>query len=258
MNNPINLYLNLLQEALLDTLYGTNKRLHYDGVHLTDDVVPDMIDQGTYHPDRAHTMIGRKRMINLKNCIETCLTEDIKGDFIETGAWRGGACIFMRGILKAHNITNRKVLVADSFCGMPPHTDIKYPYDKVKNYDLALNLKVDLNQVQTNFHRYGLLDDQVLFIKGYFENTINKNNLKNNFNVDQLAVLRLDGDMYSSTICVLEEIYSIVAIGGFIIIDDYGLPACRKAVDDFRYKYNITTPMTHIDWSGVFWRKENA
>ena len=250
------LYLDLLREALLDALYNTNKILEYNAVDVTDGVVPEMIDEGTYHPDRAHTMVGRKRLNNLRFCIEKCLSEGIEGDFIETGAWRGGACIFMRGILKAWGMENRKVLVADSFCGMPPYSEVKYEYDKVKNYDLALNLKVDLETVKENFKRYNLLDDQVKFIKGYFEDTIKEGLLRINHGVDKLAVLRLDGDMYSSTICVLEEIYKMVVKGGFIIVDDYGLPACRKAVDDFRYNHKITTPMTKIDWSGVFWRKE--
>lgn len=63
----------------------------------------------------AHTMIGLKRMDNIQYCIEECLKENIIGDLIETGAWRGGATIFMKGILKAHNINDRKVFVADSF-----------------------------------------------------------------------------------------------------------------------------------------------
>jgi len=252
----MDLYLDLLREALLDALYDTNKILQYNGVDLEDGFVPEMIEHGSYHPDRAHTMIGRKRMDNLRYCVEKCLEDGIEGDFIETGAWRGGACIFMRGILKAHGVEDRTVLVADSFCGMPPFSNITNMYDKVKNYDLALNLKVDLETVKSNFKKYNLLDNQVKFIKGYFEDTIKEELLKKNYGVEKLAILRLDGDMYSSTICVLDEAYKMVVKGGFIIVDDYGLPPCRKAVDDFRYNNNITTPMIKIDWIGVFWRKE--
>jgi hypothetical protein len=49
----------------------------------------------------SHTMIGEKRLDNIRFAMETLRDEGIGGAFIETGIWRGGACIFMRGILKA-------------------------------------------------------------------------------------------------------------------------------------------------------------
>ena len=64
-------------------------------------------------------MIGLKRLDNLHFCVDTAIREGIEGDFIETGVWRGGACIFMRAVLAAHGIKNRKVYVADSFEGLP-------------------------------------------------------------------------------------------------------------------------------------------
>jgi O-methyltransferase len=76
-----------------------------------------------------------------------------------------------------------------------------------------------------------------------------------NLNIDSLAVLRLDGDMYSSTIQVLEKLYDKVSIGGYIIIDDYALPGCEKATSDFRNSRGITDPLIDIDGTGAFWRK---
>ena len=44
----------------------------------------------------------------------------VLGDVIETGVWRGGTSIFMRGVMAAYNQTNRKAFVCDSFAGLPP------------------------------------------------------------------------------------------------------------------------------------------
>ena len=70
-----------------------------------------------YFPD---TMIGLHRLENIQQCVESVLRNHVPGDLIETGAWRGGACIFMRGLLAAHGVADRKVFVADSFEGLPP------------------------------------------------------------------------------------------------------------------------------------------
>ena len=79
-------------------------------------------------PRAGWTMIGIKRLDQLQECAETVLRRGVPGDFIEAGAWRGGATIFMRGVLKAHNVTDRTVWVADSFEGLPP-PDPKYAAD---------------------------------------------------------------------------------------------------------------------------------
>jgi len=62
--------------------------------------------------------------------------------------------------------------------------------------------------------------------------------------------------MYSSTIQVLDQLYSKVSPGGFIIVDDFSLPNCRQAIEDFREAHNIQSPIHTVDWTGVYWRKE--
>ena len=103
-----------------------------------------------------------------------------------------------------------------------------------------------------NFESYGLLNDNVIFIKGFFEDSLPK------ANIGKLAILRLDGDMYSSTIQVLEQLYDNVQIGGYIIIDDYALQGCKIAVNDFRQSRKITDEIIEIDYTGIFWKKTFA
>jgi len=206
--------------------------------------------EGRIWPGLADTMIGLKRLDNLQHCIETVLTEGVPGDFIETGVWRGGACILMRAVLAAYRIDDRVVFVADSFEGLPPPDENKYPADKGDVHHKHDYLAVSRAEVENNFRKYGLLDDQVVFLQGWFRDTLAT------APIESLSILRLDGDMYGSTIESLESLYPRLSKGGFCIVDDYALPGCKMAVDDYRKKHQVNAEMEAIDWSGIFWRKE--
>ena len=197
----------------------------------------------------AYTMIGRKRLDHLAECVATVLDEGIPGDLIECGVWRGGAAILMRGMLLQRGIFDRQVWVADSFAGLPPpnpETDEGLDLSAGRNPELA----VSLEQVQSNFAGFGLLDHQVRFLQGWFADTLRPAPIK------QLAILRADGDLYSSTMDILEGLYDRVAPGGFVIIDDYGAVAqCARAVHEFRDRRGVTDPLHTIDGIGAFWRR---
>ena len=210
---------------------------------------PEVRFLGRDWPEHAQTMIGTVRMRNIRYLIEKVIENEVPGDLIETGVWRGGACIYMRAILMAHNQTDRAVWVADSFAGLPVADAERYPQDTDDIHHTFNELAVSLEEVQANFSRYGLLDQNVKFLKGWFEDTLPS------APIERLAVLRLDGDMYSSTIQALDALYHKVSPGGFVIIDDYILPACRKAVDEFRARLGINDEMQEVDGAAVFWQK---
>jgi O-methyltransferase len=206
--------------------------------------------EGRVWPRFAHTMIGLPRLENIRYCVETAITEGIAGDLIETGVWRGGACIFMRGILRALGITDRRVWVADSFEGLPKPNVEKSPRDRGDKHHKYKELVVDLDSVKRNFQAYGLLDDQVRFLKGWFKDTLPI------APIEKLAVCRLDGDMYESTMDALDALYPKLSRGGFLIVDDYGaVEGCRLAVNDYRERLGIHENIVPIDWGGVYWRK---
>jgi O-methyltransferase len=195
-------------------------------------------------------MIGLVRLDNLRHCIETVLRDGVPGDLIETGVWRGGACIFMRGVLEAYDVRDRRVWVADSFRGLPPPDAERYPADAGDDHHARSELAVSVEEVQANFRRYDLLDDQVEFLVGWFSETLPAAPMQ------AIAVARLDGDMYSSTIDALGALWPKVSVGGFVIIDDYGaVEGCRLAVDDFRREHGIVDPLETIDWTGRYWRR---
>ena len=206
--------------------------------------------EGMIWPGYADTMIGLKRLDNLQFCLETVIKDGVQGDLIETGVWRGGACIFMRAVLAAYGVDDRRIYVADSFEGLPKPDVDKFPADKGDKHYIHSFLKVSKDEVENNFLKYGLLDEKVVFLKGWFKDTLP------NAPIENLAILRLDGDMYGSTMDALNSLYPKLSVGGFCIIDDYALPGCRKAVDDYIAQQGIHIEKKEIDYSGIYWRKE--
>jgi O-methyltransferase len=169
---------------------------------------------------------------------------------METGVWRGGAVIFMRAALEAYGDATRRVWAADSFAGLPA-PDERYAADRGDVHHGFQALAVTLEQVRANFARYGLLDDRVRFLQGWFKDTLS------GAPIERLALLRLDGDMYESTMDALRPLYPRLSVGGYLIVDDYGVvPGCKQAVDEYRAEHRITEPILDIDGWGVYWRRE--
>lgn len=241
------LYVDLLVRSLVDGIYGDPMEGPWRAGNKFDRGVRR---PGTLGPTMAHTMVGVDRLNNVRDLVQRALDEDIPGDFIETGVWRGGCCILMRGILAANGTTTRKVYVADSFEGVPPPKPELYPADRDNRLHKHVELAVPLEAVKANFDRYGLLDDQVVFVKGPFSDTLPS------LQCSSFALIRLDGDLYESTYVALEHLYPKLSPGGFAIIDDFGiLPACRQAVLEYRARHAIEAAIHEVDRSGVWWRK---
>ena len=207
-------------------------------------------DNGLDWPAEAETMIGRKRLDNLEMCLRSVVEEDVTGDFIECGVWRGGASIFARGVLDAYGEFDRKVWLADSFRGLPEPEPGGPDATGGIEWHRFQTLAVPREEVEANFRKFGLWSERVELIEGWFSDTLPA------APVERIAVLRADGDMYASTMNILESLYDKVSPGGYVIIDDYdGVTQCRQAVSDFRAARGITETIERIDLSGVFWRR---
>jgi O-methyltransferase len=186
----------------------------------------------------ALTLIGPELLDELRDLIEKSI--DLPGDFVETGVWRGGACIWAAAVLESLG-SDKRVYVCDSFEGLPPVTHPKETID----YSEAVSLIVPLEEVEANFDRFGL-KHKAVFVKGWFKDTMPSLNIP-------VSVLRLDGDMYESTNDVLKYMYDRVSPGGYVIIDDYCLPPCARAVDEFRSKRKLRGGLKNR--AGVWWQK---
>ncbi|MBN4061456.1 TylF/MycF family methyltransferase [bacterium AH-315-G11] len=239
-------YLSLMAKCLVGTIYEDSP-LEVNGLKGFD---AQNREYGWDWPSMAHSMIGSKRMENVRLLTESVLGNQIEGDVIETGVWRGGACIMMRAVLKAYNVRDRKVWLADSFEGLPaPNTD-KYPDDEGEVFHEYDELAVTQEMVEENFRKYDLLDEQVKFLKGWFKDTLPS------APIEKLALIRLDGDLYESTIQPLEVLYDKLSIGGYVIVDDYHVvKGCKKAIHDFFNERDIKAKLQEIDGVGVYWQK---
>lgn len=259
------LYLDLLKRCLTGIIYpeSSNQELHPNrpgkrwavsflrkrGYKLLKIVPfdPAARELGKDWPSIGYSMVGLKRLDNLQFCIETALNEGVPGDLLEAGVWRGGSCILARAILKLRGVRDRNVWLADSFEGMPvPLLEADQNHD----FSDVSVLAVSQGEVEAAFERFGLLDNQVKFLKGWFKDTLP------NAPVSKLAVLRMDGDLYESSMDILNSLYHKVSAGGFVIVDDYyDWAPCREAIHDFRDRVGIKDEIQRIDSNGAFWRK---
>jgi len=199
----------------------------------------------------AHSLVGLHGLGHIERLAAQVFADGIEGDFVDAGTWRGGTAIYMRALQTAYGQKHRLVWVADSFTGVPKPTSGP---DVAANLDLSTErypwFYASLREVRDNFSTYGLLDNGVKFLPGLFADTLPV------APIDKIALLRLDGDLYSSTMDSLNALYDKVVCGGYIIVDDYGLAPCKQAVDEFRASRGITAPIEKISWTIVHWRKE--
>lgn len=193
-----------------------------------------------YWGKNSLTMLPWSAIENISRCCEDVIRRKIEGDFVETGVWRGGACIVAKSIFD-YWMVNKKVFAADSFEGLPKPDYKKFPDDQNDKHYLDNSLKVSLEKVKKNFKKFGCLDNRVIFLKGWFKDTMLS------ASIEKISILRLDGDMYESTIQVLENLYHKLSLGGYCIIDDYYHRGCQLAVQDFRSLNGITESIIKVD-----------
>ena len=234
-------YLDLMRDSLIGRLNEDPPlpACKVDGYH------HDFRENGWDWPSNAPSMIGAKRMNNVRSECERVIRENVPGDFMETGVWRGGACIMMRAVLKAYRRFRPPRDCCGHVCG--PASPIQgVAADAGAYLHNYREFAVPLADVKAAFTRYGLLNDQVVFLEGLFKDTLPTAPIK------ALAVLRLDGDIYESTMDGLVNLYHKLSPGGTLIADDYFLfEAHRKAIDEFRAAHGIADPIIQID---RFWR----
>ncbi|MEX0666632.1 MAG: TylF/MycF/NovP-related O-methyltransferase [Acidimicrobiia bacterium] len=263
------LYLTILKRAVMHTLYTPLDSRSINDYLDPEDVRQSVLGQiargeldlndqeslrrqremGRDWPQFGQTMVGLDRLDNIQQCYERILDDGIAGDLIEAGVWRGGVAIFMRGLLEAYGDRDRVVYAADSFQGLPSPNADEYPADEGDRFHTLDALAVSRDEVANNFSLYGLLDERVQFLEGWFKDTLPTVHDRT------WSIIRLDGDMYESTMDVLTHLYPQLSVGGFLIVDDFALAPCKQAIEDFRAAHGIAEPIEEVDWTGVFWRR---
>ncbi|HEX5194869.1 MAG TPA: TylF/MycF/NovP-related O-methyltransferase [Solirubrobacteraceae bacterium] len=249
-------YLGLLKLALCDLVGTTTTSVEraVGGAVMSRELAGDDLRfraAGLDWPLHGLSMVGLARLDDLQRCVDTVVADGIAGDLIECGSWRGGAAMLMRATLDSLGASERSVFAADSFQGFPAA-------QAGEGYNLDADLAgvgflaVPLEEVRASFQRLGL-ERGVTFVPGFFADTLPT------LRGHPWALARLDGDSYDATRSALDAVYSSLAVGGYLVIDDfYPLDDCRRAVEDFRAEHGITEPIEAVDWNAARWRRASA
>lgn len=145
----------------------------------------------------------------------------VPGDLVECGAHRGNHCAVMA--MTARELGSKKrVHLFDSFEGLPPGTAEDGP-----EWAEGGIARCDLKSAHRLMKQCGVDDDRLVWHVGWFEKTVPA------AKIPQIALLRLDGDLYESTAVCMEHFYDKIPHGGWCIVDDWNLPGCRKAVMEY-------------------------
>lgn len=197
-------------------------------------------------PEIGDTMLSVEALHNIREVLEICHAEGIAGDFVECGVWRGGGCVFAKAVVNELG-DDRRVFGCDSFDGLPRPT---VGDSKNDSHHTFSPLAVSLNEVKLRAAKYNV--GQIEWREGFFNKSLPLVRME----IERIAVLRCDGDMYSSTRDILDNLYSKVEKGGFVIIDDWLLPDCKRAVIDF---LGFSPKIERItDYGSVMFRKREA
>lgn len=218
------------------------------------DFIHDEIFLNILRQCRPYTMTSIERMYALYNSVRYIIHNNIEGDFVECGVWRGGSSMFVALTLLSMNITDRMIYLYDTFEGMsaPTENDVDFKGINANNL-LKQNIQdkensvwclADMQDVKNNMVLTNYPIINIHFVKGKVEDTIPQNIPEKN-----IAILRLDTDWYESTLHELKYLYPKLISKGVLIIDDYGhWEGCRKAVDE--YFTSSTLLLNRIDYTG--------
>lgn len=232
----VSLYLELLKRSVTNYLYLGEGEEFSSYVTMAAPARYDDFHWKVPRSCRPQTLLSLKQLDLLERLITSCLDRGVEGDFLEAGVWRGGASIFMRGVLADRRVRDRCVWLVDTFAGIPLNEEQPPVEDPVDHW--PDRWEASLEEVQDAFRRYELLDERVHFVCGRLRETLAE------AAIPPLAMVRIDVDSYESYRDALHFLEPRVADGGFIIIDDWHLPGCVRAVKEYRRRKGIRGPVS--------------
>jgi O-methyltransferase len=214
---------------------------------------------------RPFTMVTHDGLLSLFDITRFISKAGVKGAFVETGVCKGGSAAIMAMALMHYNAGDRQLHFFDSFEGLPNPSPKEYQNwmfldwgvtkDKADGALVGSSLlkatKEDVEEAVFKIAKYP--KELVKFHVGWFQNTVP---LAAN-EIGPIALLRLDGDLYESTLVCLQHLYPLVVEGGFVIIDDYGLSGCRMAIEEYFQEMDINPYLTYVDSIGRFFIKKS-
>ena len=184
------------------------------------------------------TLVPEYCLDSLEIIVDEIIKNEIPGDFVEAGVLAGGVCLYLAALLHNNKLKNKKIWLVDSFIGFPEEKDLQFGRVLEDDGEVGLHSIVKAESEKL-FEYFDLYDENIIkYLPGFFKDTIGPN--AKNCSIEKISLLRLDGDLYSSTRETLEGLYDKVSIGGFVVVDDMVLLGCNKATKEFIKKRNIT------------------
>lgn len=164
------------------------------------------------------------------------IANKVEGCLIECGVAAGSQLAMMQKTQMELG-EQRQVIGFDSFEGIPYATEHDATQPAIGEIDrtklgLLQTTGVSAHSLESviqNFESWGVSLDNVTFVKGWFEDTVK---VRSKY-IDSIALLRLDGDLYRSTLECMQHLFPKLSKGGVLIIDDYELSGCAKAIHKF-------------------------
>lgn len=217
------------------------------------DFEPPVID--IIHKVKPFTMTSPERISSLYHAVRYILKENIQGDIVECGVWKGGSMMAAMMVLVEKNTLDRNFFLYDTFEGMSAPTAADRSYTGQTAAELmesssqsdqgSIWCYSSLEEVKENIKGTGYPLERVTFVKGKVEDTLP------GILPGTIALLRLDTDFYESTLQELRYLFPLLIHGGVLIIDDYGhWEGARKAVDEYMAGNHVQILLNRIDYSG--------
>jgi len=207
-----------------------------------------------FNKAKPYTMTSPERVIALCDAVRYVVAADVEGAVVECGVWRGGSSMAAALMLRELGAADRDLYLFDTFEGMsePGEHDRRARGGVAAAELLATSAKQakvwaysPLDEVRANLRSTGYPMERVRFVQGKVEDTIPGRA------PGKIAILRLDTDWYDSTRHELEHLYPRLAVGGVLIIDDYGAwEGARRAVDEFIAAHKVPILLNRIDETG--------
>jgi O-methyltransferase len=199
--------------------------------------------------DIVYSMANEPEISFMHVAIRDIVQSNVPGDIVEAGVWRGGMAIWMNYLLHQYHSEKTNIWLFDSFDEFPEPT---YEADKYVHpvTKILYETPVSSDDVTRNFEKFNLLTPNLLVVKGKYENSVP------NVDISKISILHLDCDYYDPTLLMLDKYYTKISQGGYIIINNYFYDYIhtRIAVDEYRTKNNITTPIQKIGERYGYWK----
>ncbi|MGG6296088.1 TylF/MycF/NovP-related O-methyltransferase [Leptolyngbya sp. AN02str] len=206
---------------------------------------------------RPYTLLSEYRLFSLYALAKQICLEDVPGNFVECGTFKGGASALLAAVIQRYSQRPRKLYACDTYEGMPDPVELD-KHDGIPANETGFGagtLKAPLEEnLQVVCEALGVTD-VVVPLKGLFQDTLPQHRDE----IGAIALLHADGDWYESTLDIFNLLYDQVVPQGVVQIDDYGFwEGCRQAIHEFERARQIHFPLRAIDFTGVWFRKDSG